>query len=451
MPRISIIMPSLNVAPYIRVCMDSVIRQTFQDIEIICIDAGSTDGTLEILHHYMEQDSRVRVLHSERKSYGYQVNIGVAQALGDYIGIVDTDDEAARDMYETLYKTAVESGADYVKGTAEGFFTLSNGERYRFPISSFEFGKYEKIKELSPENTPSLLGEDNFLWYGLYKKELFKQVKLQETEGAAFQDIGALFQTQIHAKKAVYTKKTVYYYRQDNMNASSYNIRSFQYVANEYSYSEKFVNDLPFKWRAFFYRKLFFHVMDRMYAMAVSGNFCEDIWYDIRDVSKRLKQANERGLLAGKDVSDEQWAELEMLWKDPRLLYDKYYSQIMTEKKSLVDVIQHVGNSSMILFGSGKLGKFIHAQFLYRDYKNIVAYCDNNCSMYGKQQYGIRILSPEQAVIEFPDIKYVIANKYYAEEMRKQLVSLRVKDSDIMVYTNSCDIRLFGVSLNEVD
>ena len=80
MPKVSIIMPSLNVGSYIRECIESVLAQTLSDIEVLCVDAGSTDGTLEILEKYAKKDSRVRVIHSDRKSYGYQMNLGIQEA-----------------------------------------------------------------------------------------------------------------------------------------------------------------------------------------------------------------------------------------------------------------------------------------------------------------------------------------------------------------------------------
>lgn len=67
MPKISVIMPSLNVAPYIRECMESVINQTLKDMEILCIDAGSTDGTWEILQEYAVKDSRIQLIRSTKK------------------------------------------------------------------------------------------------------------------------------------------------------------------------------------------------------------------------------------------------------------------------------------------------------------------------------------------------------------------------------------------------
>ena len=103
-PLISVIMPSYNVARYIRVCMESVLAQSLQDMEILAIDAGSEDGTLDILREYADKDERICLVHSEKKSYGYQVNLGIQMARGKYIGIVETDDFIEPDMYRILYE-----------------------------------------------------------------------------------------------------------------------------------------------------------------------------------------------------------------------------------------------------------------------------------------------------------------------------------------------------------
>ena len=84
MPKISIIMPSFNVAPYIRECMDSVLAQTLSDIEVIVVDADSTDGTREILEEYAQKDSRVVILEDDKKSTGYANNKALDYATGEY-------------------------------------------------------------------------------------------------------------------------------------------------------------------------------------------------------------------------------------------------------------------------------------------------------------------------------------------------------------------------------
>ena len=84
-------------------CLESVTGQTLKEIEILCIDAGSTDGTLQIIERYVSEDPRIRLVESDKKSYGYQVNMGIREARGQYIGIVEPDDYIDKAMYQNLY------------------------------------------------------------------------------------------------------------------------------------------------------------------------------------------------------------------------------------------------------------------------------------------------------------------------------------------------------------
>ncbi len=448
MPKVSVIIPCLNMSKYISQCLDTIIHQTLTNIEILLIDAGSTDGTIEILNAYAKKDSRFYIFSSDKKSYGYQVNIGISNATGDYISIIDADDRISLDMYEVLYQVIETSGADYVKGTAKGFYTLSNKEYYYFPISPFGPEEYNTGIELAPKDTPSLLTKDNFLWYGLYRSDFIKQIRLHESPGAAFQDFGALFQIQTRAKKAIYIDRTVYFYRQDNINASTYNKKGFSFVANEYAYAQKYLTGLSSEWKTSFYRKLFLHFMDRLYAMVDSGEFWEETLSDMIEIAQRLHTANEDGILQKNDLTDKQWADLQLLWESPYLLYQKYQKIYEPKREDLKKVFQHVKHKKGVIFGSGKYGCFLHKQFLYRGWNNVIAYCDNKTSVQGELQHGIEILSPEQAVARCSDAKYIIANKYYAEDMKEQLKILGIRDSAIIIYTAGIDKNLFGAIID---
>ena len=114
-PKISVIMPSLNVGDYMDQCILSVINQTLDDIEIICIDAGSTDGTIEIINKYAKKDPRITLINTDVKSYGYQVNLGIKHAKGKYISIVETDDYIAKDMFKSLYDLSEDETVDIIK------------------------------------------------------------------------------------------------------------------------------------------------------------------------------------------------------------------------------------------------------------------------------------------------------------------------------------------------
>lgn len=114
-PTVSIIVPVYNVKEYIPRCLDSLIYQTLQDIEIIAIDDGSTDGSSSILDSYSQKDDRVKVIHVENGGVSKARNIGLDNAKGEFIGFVDSDDFVDCQMYENLLKVALETKADFVQ------------------------------------------------------------------------------------------------------------------------------------------------------------------------------------------------------------------------------------------------------------------------------------------------------------------------------------------------
>ena len=118
MAKVSIIIPTYNVEMYLVECMESVVNQTLKDIEIICINDGSTDGSLEILKSYAQKDDRIVLVDKENGGYGIGMNIGLDKATGEYIGIVEPDDFIPLNMYSDLYEKAVENDG-YAKKPSE--------------------------------------------------------------------------------------------------------------------------------------------------------------------------------------------------------------------------------------------------------------------------------------------------------------------------------------------
>jgi glycosyltransferase involved in cell wall biosynthesis len=114
---LSVIIPIYNTAPYLRRCLDSVVGQTLRDIEIICVNDGSTDGSVEILREYAAKDSRIILITlPTNRGPALARNRGMAVACGDYLGFVDSDDHPSLDFYEKLHTRAVETCADVAKG-----------------------------------------------------------------------------------------------------------------------------------------------------------------------------------------------------------------------------------------------------------------------------------------------------------------------------------------------
>ena len=112
MPKVSIVVPVYNVEKYLDECIESIINQSLNDIEIICVNDGSTDSSLEILNNYAQKDKRIIVINKSNSGYGNTMNIGINAAKGEYIGIIESDDFADTKMFEnyiTLQKILMQT------------------------------------------------------------------------------------------------------------------------------------------------------------------------------------------------------------------------------------------------------------------------------------------------------------------------------------------------------
>ncbi len=178
MAKVSVIIPIYNAEKYLEYCLDSVTGQTLRDLEIVCVNDGSTDGSSRILEAYAENDSRIRVIHKENGGLVSARKTGVTAATGEYVGYVDSDDWIEPDMYEVLYREAYKNRADLVSC---GYFL--EGAYTTIHMDTVEEGGYtgEKIKVLR-DNTIYRLdrketGLRASLCNKLFSRELLKRVQ----------------------------------------------------------------------------------------------------------------------------------------------------------------------------------------------------------------------------------------------------------------------------------
>jgi len=251
MPKVSVIMPSLNVMQYINECVDSVINQTLKDIEIICVDAGSTDGTLEELHRYAETDSRLKVIISEKKSYGHQMNLGIKAASGKYIGIVETDDYVPEHMYKRLCDVAKEKDVQIVKANFSRF-TGDGDERVFVPDNIVNRVEYYDCV-LNPKDDPKLLTTGFYTTAGIYLREFLckNEILYNESPGASYQDNGFFFQTFCCAEKVFFIEDNLYKIRRDNPCSSFHSKEKVYAMSNEYDFIYKFLCKDPIRKQRF--------------------------------------------------------------------------------------------------------------------------------------------------------------------------------------------------------
>ena len=201
--------------------MDSVMKQSLKEIEIICVDAGSTDGTLKIINECAEKDERIRIIHSKRRSYGFQVNTGIASAKGEYIGIVETDDLAGPNMFKDLYEYAVLLNADVVKEPYIEYRSFSSWQECYF--SEILNRRLPKEKCFSVKEYGDLLAYHASVWAGIYKKEYLvnNDIRFVEADGAGYVDVGFRISSLMNTDRIAWYPKAEYYYRTDNSDSST--------------------------------------------------------------------------------------------------------------------------------------------------------------------------------------------------------------------------------------
>ncbi|WP_407918846.1 glycosyltransferase family 2 protein [Helicobacter didelphidarum] len=237
-PKVSIVVPSLNVAPYIKECMESIINQTLKDIEVICVDANSNDGTLEILKEYEQNDARIKVIVSDKRSYGYQMNLGIKEAKGEYLGIVEPDDFIKENMYKTLYNLAKDEDVEMIRENAIYFYEKNNKyemSNVNVVWNGLAYGKINNINTDIRVLTKVLVGMNAL---GIYKLSFIKEndIKFNETPGASYQDNGFWFQMNMLAKSIYFHNDAHYYYRRDNPNSSCNNKEKIYDICKEYDF-----------------------------------------------------------------------------------------------------------------------------------------------------------------------------------------------------------------------
>lgn len=211
MAEVSIIVPVYNVEKYLSFCLDSLVNQTFKDIEIICVNDGSTDNSAEVLEHYACFDKRIKIINKENGGLSSARNAGLDAASGKYIAFVDSDDFVSHFLVERAYNFVQKKNADFA---AFGFDYVV-GNSLKLYESGFSFPK-------------SLVGKcvyetdlnENFYtkihptaWCKFYSAKLIQNNNLRFCEDIIFEDLPFAAEVYLSANRMVYTNLPLYYYR----------------------------------------------------------------------------------------------------------------------------------------------------------------------------------------------------------------------------------------------
>lgn len=234
--KISVIIPVYNVQNYISECIESLINQTFKDIEIILINDGSTDRTGEICRKYSENDNRILLIDKKNEGVSIARNIGLSMAKGEYIAFVDSDDFIDDNMLEIMYDKAIETKADIIRCNARILRGSSkNNILKETEVYSKLLDKVDFIEEIVKKDI--VIGNNAMVvWGNLYKKDVIKLNKLKFKQ-ICLEDYLFNMQYFKHVERYCLISNRLYNYRVLNNSLSrTFNVNIFNdllFVENE--------------------------------------------------------------------------------------------------------------------------------------------------------------------------------------------------------------------------
>lgn len=355
MEKISIIIPVYNTERYIKQCVESAMNQTMQDIEIICINDGSTDNSLEILMKMAQTDSRIKIINKVNSGYGSTMNLGIDLAKGEYIVFLEGDDFILPELCETLFDICEKYQLEFIKTDYYEFKTRKeNGEIYaKYMRASWEEDPTNYHKVLSPRDKPVLFHYAMYTWSCMYNRKFLNRYKIRhnETPGASYQDNGFWFQTFMYCDRMYLLDKAFYMYRQDNPDSSIYSKEKVYAFSDEYTFIRKKIDEynldkekkeMLYRICAYFDLKLNLISLKR-----VNKKYTEEL---IRLISDKFDEYRRNKRLKIKELSIDFIKKLMICLAEPDELKSKIWEYI-DKNQIRSDIFQKY--DTYILYGAG--------------------------------------------------------------------------------------------------
>jgi glycosyltransferase involved in cell wall biosynthesis len=227
---ISVIVPVYKVEDYLPRCVDSIINQSYKNLEIILVDDGSPDNCPKICDEYAKNDNRIKVIHKKNGGLSDARNAGMKVATGEYISFIDSDDYVSSDFIEILCNTMISENSDIVECSIVKFYEDNHFDDYKDDCDISCYETEEGLSKLIAENP-----FHQYVWNKLYRANLVLDIKfavgkLNEDEFWTYQAFGK-------AKKVSRINKTIYFYfqRKSSIMGNKYNLRRLDALEGKYN------------------------------------------------------------------------------------------------------------------------------------------------------------------------------------------------------------------------
>ncbi len=265
MPEISVVVPVYNCEKYLRKCINSILSQTFSDLELILVNDGSTDKSPEICDEFKLNDKRVKVIHQENKGVSGARNAGLDIAKGNYVGFVDSDDYLSDDMYEFLYNNLKKAKADVSICGIINCFLKNDGKEERKKQTNFEGSGILTGEEALSESLKSTVFSVNPV-NKLFDIHLFDNERFPENKTS--EDAFLIPVILSKAKKVVYDSNIKYYYvrHENSITTSEFSVKDMFVIEAYSNHLDWIVKKYPklIKAAEFRYIWSYIYVLDKM-------------------------------------------------------------------------------------------------------------------------------------------------------------------------------------------
>lgn len=429
--KVSVIIPVYNEEKYLEQCLQSVMQQTLKEIEIICVDDGSTDRSVGILSRYAQLDNRIKVITQENISAGAARNAGMEIAVGEYFSFLDADDFFEPEMLEKAYAQAIAYDCDIVAYRSGQYDEITKTKN---PVSN-------NIKGENMPSKPVFCHKDveqdffsvfvGWTWDKLFRASFIKDNRIYFQNQKSINDLLFVYSALVKAQRISVIKDVLVIKRINNFNS----------ISTNYSQSKNY--------------KCFYEALKALKEKLLEWNLYKEIEQDYVNYALRFSLWNLKkfeNTIAHEEIfkllKEDGFKAFDILGRSEEYFYClsdfnrmrdichmscieyKEQESIREASGKYLFPFEHVEmHSEIVLYGAGEVGKTFYRQLKYTKYCNVIMWCDKNYS-----KYGAEVESPEHIRnCKFSKIVIAINSKRIAQEIERELCRLGI-DKNMIVW-----------------